>query len=191
MSFVAKLPDEVASLQERLKALPLVDSADLGQPFAAYEAFDVVLSAILRAALVQAPRDGRRGKNAQLFTRFVRNHFPAKRGRGDDVYAKRLWGLRCDFAKSRETATFWLIHDAPTQHLERAADGRVTLDLGSLIADFRSAVNHLGAELAASAQMRAVVASELDARTVVISPTGASLTTSVTTVGAQALSGTN
>src|SRR5262245_20904189 len=68
--------DDVALLLDQLKALPLIDSADLDVPFAAYEAFELVLSAILRAALVQVPEANRRGKNGDLFRQFVVERFP-------------------------------------------------------------------------------------------------------------------
>lgn len=194
-------PDDVDKLLEGLKALPLIDdNADLSRPFAAYNAFELVGSAILRAALVQVPPEQRRNMNGAHFTRFVVEHFPVDRGRGDDEYASDLWLFRCAFQKERLTTDkFQLIEGAPDQHLKPATDGRTMLDLESLIADFRAAVDHLGAELRNSAEMRQVAADELARRHVTVTPvdaaTDASFTRNPTTVtawmGAKAASGTN
>ena len=192
-------PDELDRLAELLKSLPLIDSADLDQPSAAYDAFGMVASAILQAALIQVPEAERVGKNARLFRRFVVERFPAKRGRGDGTYAKDLWLFRCSFVKENRTGPFALVHGAPNQHLQPASDGRLTLDLESLIADFRAAVDDMVRDLGASLE-GARLADELARRTVRIllanDPDSApsftrSGTISLRAAAAKAASGTN
>lgn len=111
------LPDDVDRLTMSLKALPLIEGADLDKPFAAYDAFELVCSAILRAALVQAPEEGRKRNNGRLFEAFVTDHFPVHRGRNDPDYAKQLWLFRNAFVKEKRTEGFALVHGAPNQHL--------------------------------------------------------------------------
>jgi hypothetical protein len=157
-------PDDVSQLLAELKALPLIESADLDKPFAAYDAFELVVSAILRAALVQVPESGRKGKNRELFERFVVNHFPLNRGRDDGSYAKRLWDFRCAVVKEKTTGSFVLIHNTPGMHLPSAG----VLNLEGLIADFQEAVDSLGAGLRKSPEMRQVAAIEIQRRQVTI-----------------------
>lgn len=187
------LPDEVGRLVEQLKALPLIDGADLDQPFAAYDSFELVVSAILRAALVQVPEGERKKQNAELFRRFVRNHFPENRGRDDTGYANQLWTFRCECVKEKRTGPFALINGVPDAHLLPAADGRPTLNLESLIADFRDAVDDLAEILRASVEMRQLAADELARRTVSIAPMNdrspaTSFTRSPTVLGRSSLS---
>jgi hypothetical protein len=106
-------PDDLAQLAARLKSLPLIESADLDQPFAAYDAFGVVMSAILCAALIQVPEDERERKNGKLFKRFVVERFPIKRGRGDGKYAADLWSFRSQAVKESRTGPFSLVHRLP------------------------------------------------------------------------------
>lgn len=97
------MADDVDHLLEQLKSLPLVDGANLDRPFAAYQAFEVVLGAVLRAALAPEGRDAREGKNGSLFRDFVRRDFRIGRGWSDDHYARLLWDLRSLFVKEMRT----------------------------------------------------------------------------------------
>lgn len=188
--------DDVERLLEHLKALPLVDDADLDRPGAAYAAFEPVLSAALRAAVVHVPRRKRNGVQGECFRAFVRDHFPEGRGRGDDAYAANLWRLRSAFVKEKRTDRFVLTHGQPDDHLIPAADGRPTLNLESLVADFRSAVDELGPVLRRTDELRRRAAAEVERSTVHVT-SGVSHTTTTTTVvfrgatAAKAVSGTN
>lgn len=195
------MPDDVDRLVDELKALPLIDSADLSKPGAAFAAFDPVVAAILRAALVQVPHKQRRGKNRILFVQFVTEHFPEKRGRGDTKYAAKLWDFRCEVAKGKRTGPFVLAQNAAGEHLQPGPDGRPVLNLESLISDFRAAVDSLGDELRSAARCDEV-ADELARRKVTVAPirdsaTSVSVTNSETTLvlrpvlAAKAASGTN
>ncbi|HJX46712.1 MAG TPA: hypothetical protein VJ375_02615 [Gaiellaceae bacterium] len=178
----------------------MIDGADLHRPFAAYDSFELVVSAILRAALVQVPEAKRKGNNAVLYKRFVVEHFPEHRGYGDEAYAEQLWDFRCAFVKDKRTGPFVLIHNSPGDHLQPSADGRSMLNLESLIDDFRAAVDDLAGILRASTVMRAVAASEVALRQVTVTAphdgsASPSLTHNPTTVrlitgGANAASGT-
>jgi hypothetical protein len=166
--------DDVDELIAGLKLLPLIDGADLEQPSAAYDAFELVLSAILRAALVEVAPADRRSNNGRAFRRFVTKRFPVGRGRGDTSYAGTLWLLRCDFVKEKRTSSgVALTHDNPWAHRQRASTGELIVDLQSLIADFREAVDDLGKRLRSSPQLRHETQSELTqrrVRTVAIAP---------------------
>lgn len=194
------MPDDFDELAEDLKALPLIDSADLSAPGAAYQAFDLVAAAILRAALVQAEHTKRRGRNGVLFKRFVTEHFPKKRGRGDKAYAAKLYDFRNEVVKDSRTGQFVVAQDAAGEHLQPGPDGRPVVNLQSLIADFRAAVDSLGDELRNAARGDEVAA-ELARRKVTVVPlreptTSASFTSSQTTTtvrvvpAAKAMSGT-
>lgn len=187
--------DDVERLVEHLKALPLVDGADIDRPGAAYAAFEPVLSAILRAAVIHVPRRKRNGIQGECFRAFVRDHFPEEHGRGDETYAANLWRLRGAFVKEKRTARFVLTHGQPDDHLVPAADGRPRLNLESLVADFRSAVDELGPVLRRTDELRERAADEV-ARSAVHVTSGASHTTTTTVLfrgerGAKAASGTN
>ena len=112
---------DVAQLLGQLKALPLIGSADLDAPSAAYDAFELVLGAILRAALVQVPDEQRRGFNRELFERFVTERFPRGRGRGDVLYARNLWKFRNAVVKNKQTGPFVVLHNAPHEHWQMIA----------------------------------------------------------------------
>jgi len=190
------MADDVDQLLEQLKALPLIDSADLTHPFAAYDSFELVLSAILRAALAQVPPTDRRGRNRQHFRAFVCQRFPPERGRNDVDYADRLWDFRTMFVKEKRTAGFVLVHDRPDEHLAPGVDGRPKLNLQSLIADFRLAVDQLGPILRASDELRQLAADEVARRTVHVTSAPSFTQTSTVlfrgnTLGAKATSGTN
>ncbi len=161
---------DVDLLVGQLKALPLIDSANLDAPFAAYEAFELVLSAITRAALVQVADGKRRNNNARLFKKFVVEYFPVGRGRGDVAFANRLWEFRCDFLKGKQTGQFVLTHNHPELHWQRARDARLLLNLQSLIADFRQAVDLLGGLLRSTPDMLEVAHNELASRAVQLVP---------------------
>ena len=75
--------DDVDLLLAQLKTLPLSDTADLDADFAAYDAFELLLGAVLRAALVQVPPAERYDNNGELFKRFVVERFSAGRGFGN------------------------------------------------------------------------------------------------------------
>lgn len=188
--------DEVGQLLEQLKELPLVDDADLDRPGAAYAAFEPVLGAVLRAAVIHLPRNKRDGVQGKCFRAFVRDHFPEGRGRGDEAYAENLWKLRSAIVKEKRTARFVLTHGRPDDHLVPGRDGRPTLNLESLIADFRAAVDELGPVLRGTDELRQRAAVEVSLRGVHVT-TDASLTTTRSTVlfrgapGAKASSGTN
>lgn len=180
--------DEVDLLLDQLKALPLIDGADLDAPFAAFDAFELVLSAITRAALVQVPQNQRRGNNGALFQRFVVERFPSKRGRGDATYAKQLWEFRCDFVKGKRTGRhFVLTHNRPEFHLQLATNAAVVVDLHGLIADFRLAVDDLGRDLHSDPAMRQVALDELRSRRVEL----VQVSLPRSRLGANAASGTN
>ena len=168
-SAMIPLMDAVDELVEQLKILPLIASADLDGPFAAYDAFELVLGAILRAALVQAPEEQRRRHNRELFERFVVERFPEGRGRGDAEYAANLWEFRNAVVKNKQTGPFLVIHNSPVAHW-KTNHGILTLDLQSLIEDFREAVDNLGALLRSTDEMRELAARELDGRTVKLVP---------------------
>lgn len=192
-------PDDLAQLAERLKSLPLIESADLDQPFAAYDAFGVVMSAILCAALIQVPEDERERKNGKLFKRFVVERFPIKRGRGDGKYAADLWSFRSQAVKESRTGPFSLVHRLPDQHLRIAADGRRILNLESLIEDFRAAVDEMAAAWKTNNEAERLEG-ELARRTVRIVPLSGSASSpsithseaiTVNLASAKAASGTN
>jgi hypothetical protein len=146
--------DDVDRLLAQLKELPLIDHADLDAEGVAYAAFEPLLSAILRAALVQVPQKDRPNNNRRLFQRFVVDHFPPGRGRHDPVYAEALWGFRCYFVKDERTgSSFLLTHHHPDLHWV-IADGRRVLNLESLVADFREAVDNLGTLLRGDPELR-------------------------------------
>ena len=162
-------PDDVELLLVQLKTLPLIAAADLDAEFAAYDAFELVLGAILRAALVQVPESERRNRNGKLFERFVVERFPRGHGYGDSNYAKQLWEFRNAVVKNKQTGAFMLIHNNRGEHLERH-DGHVLLDLQGLIADFRAAVDNLGEHLRSTPQLRELARVELEGRTVRLKP---------------------
>lgn len=188
--------DDVEQLLEQLKALPLVDGADLDRPLAAYYAFEAVLSAVLRAAIAPERRSARDRKNGKLFQEFVCRDFPVGRGWSDPHYARQLWKLRGMFVKEMRTGSFRLKHGQPEYHFLAADDGRLILNLESLIEDFRYAVTRLGPILRRSDRLRQHAADELALRTVHMTDS-ASITHSSTVVdfrpvlAAKAASGTN
>src|SRR4051812_27604184 len=100
-------PDDVELLLGQLKTLPLIAAADLDAEFAAYDAFELVLGAILRAALVQVPDAERRGHNRELFERYVLERFPPDQGRGDSDYASQLWTFRNAVVKNKQIGSFF------------------------------------------------------------------------------------
>jgi hypothetical protein len=164
-------PDDVDALLDQLKTLPLIAAADLDADSAAYDAFELVLGAILRAALLQVPDAERRGHNRELFERFVVERFPPGHGYGDAVYANRLWEFRNAVVKNKQTATFVLIHSNPQSHPGTDNNGTIVLlDLHGLIADFYAAVDNLGELLRSTPEMRALASSELAARTIRLIP---------------------
>jgi hypothetical protein len=186
---------DVGELLEQLKALPLIDGANLDRPGAAYDAFELVLSPILRAALVQVPEGQRRDANGRLFKRFVIERFPPGHGGGNVSYADELWQLRNAFVKDKQTRGFGLTHNSPGSHWRLTEAGHPTLDLGSLIADYREAVDNLGELLRASPTLRGVARAELEKRTVVTVPMSGIAQTSPSLTGtalrAPAASGTS
>jgi hypothetical protein len=125
--------DDVDLLLAQLKTLPLIDNADLDADFAAYDAFELLLGAVLRAALVQVPPAERYDNNGELFKRFVVERFPAGRGFGNADYASKLWKFRNAVVKNKQTGPFLLIHNAPSKHWKIERGARV-LDLQSLVA---------------------------------------------------------
>jgi hypothetical protein len=159
----------VEELLEQLKTLPLIASADIDAPYAAYDACELVLGAILRAALVQVPEEQRRGHNRELFERFVVERFPEGRGRDDAGYARNLWEFRNAVVKNKQTGPFLVMHNSPSEHW-KTNHGILTLNLQSLIEDFREAVDNLGALLRSTDEMRDLAAAELAGRTVRLVP---------------------
>jgi hypothetical protein len=172
-------PSDVTSLVEQLKALPLLSAADLDLPGVAYEGFDYLASAILGAALLLAPEDERKGQNGRLFVRFVVEHFPEGRGRGDRAFAGRLWAFRNGFVKGRRARPIRVTHRHPELHLVPADDGRPIVNLESFVSDFREAVDSLGAYLDSTPELRERAAAEVAARRLVVSVVADDLTTSL------------
>ena len=159
------MADDIDRLALELRAFPLIHSADLNWPGAAYQAFEIVLSAILRAALIEVPADKRKGANGDAFKRFVTQRFPEGRGRGDDDYARELWELRNYFVKERRTTSgVALTHFEPDRHLVRFPDGLLIINLESLMDDFRVAVHDLGDYLRSSPELRELARAELEQR---------------------------
>jgi hypothetical protein len=161
----ASEPDDVDLLLAQLKMLPLIDTADLDAEFAAYDAFELLLGAVLRAALVQVPPAERYDNNGELFKRFVVERFPAGRGLGNTDYASKLWKFRNAVVKNKQTGPFLLIHNTPAKHWKIERGARV-LDLQSLVADYREAVDNLAPLLRSSLEMKALATAELAGRTV-------------------------
>jgi hypothetical protein len=160
-------PDDVDRLLAQLTAFPLIDSADLDRAGAAYQAFELVLCAIHRAALLQAAnrQEQQAVGEPELFQRFVRDCFPEGRGRWNNHYAGKLWKLRCAFVKQAKTGKFQLIHNHPEQHWRTLGRLR-TLDLQSLIDDFRHAVGNLEGMIRTDASLLEAARAELGERTV-------------------------
>ena len=67
--------------------------------------------------------------------------------------------------KDKQTAGFILTHNRPDVHLTKTSSGPM-LDLQSLVADFREAVDNLGALLRASPELREAARTELETRAV-------------------------
>jgi hypothetical protein len=155
---VAESADDIDALVEGLKALPLIESADLDGDRAAYDAFELVLSAILRAALVPIPPSKREGEGNR-FRRFVIEHFPEGRGRFDKSFGDDLWLARCATVKEkrtddhRQTTPIAFVHKAREAHWTLATSGERILDLDGLIDDFRAAVGELGELLRSSEEL--------------------------------------
>src|SRR4051812_33749589 len=124
-----RLPDPRWQARARafaVKALPLIDTADLDKHLAAYDAFELVLSAILRAALVHVPDEQRRNHNRELFERFVIERNPARRGHGDEAYANALWEFRNAAAWSaQDTGPAELRSGSPTKASPTMGDTNV------------------------------------------------------------------
>jgi hypothetical protein len=158
-------PDDVDLLVAQLKTLPLIDTADLDAEFAAYDAFELLLGAVLRAALVQVPPAERYDNNGELFKRFVVERFPAGRGLRNMDYASKLWKFRNAVVKNKQTGPFLVIHNTPGKHWKIEQGARV-LDLQSLVADYREAVDNLAPLLRSSPEMQALASAELAGRTV-------------------------
>lgn len=159
-------PDDVDLLLGQLKTLPLIAAADLDAESAAYDAFELVLGAILRAALVQVPEAERRNHNRELFERFVVERFPRGHGYGKSEYAGQLWEFRNAVVKNKQTGPFMLTHNHPENHLGTNNRKIVLLDLHGLISDFYEAVDNLGDLLRSTPEMRALASLELGGRTI-------------------------
>lgn len=157
--------DDVDLLLAQLKTLPLIDTADLDADFAAYDALELLLGAVLLAALVQAPPAERYDNNGELFKRFVVERFPAGRAIDNTDYASKLWKFRNAVVKNKQTGPFLVNHNARSKHWKIDRGARL-LDLQSLVADYREAVDNLAPLLRSSAEMKALATAELAGRTV-------------------------
>jgi hypothetical protein len=154
----------ITQLVKQLKELPLIDGADPRPAARGLQRFRAVEQRDPGGGAAPGAGAPCRGQNGRLFQRFVVECFPADRGRGDRVYAERLWAFRCAFVKDRRTGPFKLIHGAPELHLTLADDGRPILNLESLIEDYRVAVDDLGKLWASTPELQAIAVEELAAR---------------------------
>jgi hypothetical protein len=163
-------PDVVDILLGQLKALPLIDSADLDAPFAAYAAFELVLSAITRAALVQVPERKRRGQERAPVQAVRCGLLPCRARTRRPAIRRAPLGVPLRLREGKTDGPVHVTHNHPEAHWQRARNAQFLLDLQSLIADFREAVDNLGGLLRSTPDMLQIAHDELASREVQLVP---------------------